>query len=145
MKQLAHLIQQLKEKIQLNSIENVLEILSEFESYKGDDWKNYFEANPSTTVLFQENQLKLILIYWEGLKRSSKHGHPPGGGLMRVLFGKLKEIRFDAIEPEKELGRYDCDTGALSYIHDELALHVVENPDKIPAVSLHVYSMGKQA
>ena len=142
MKQLPQLIHQLKRQVQLNNIKNVLDLLPDFEKYNGKDWKKYFSKNnPTNKILFENNGLKLILIYWNAFQKSSKHGHPPGGGLMRVLCGQLFETRFDPFDPEKELGQFICPTGALSYIHDELALHVVENRMGVAAVSLHVYGM----
>ncbi|MEZ4952807.1 MAG: cysteine dioxygenase family protein [Saprospiraceae bacterium] len=142
MKQLPQLIYQLKSKAQITGIDNVLEILAEFETYRGDDWKTYFEKKePTNVLLLLESDLKLTLIYWPAFQKSNKHKHPPGGGLMRVLSGQLQETRFDPTNPEKELGKYECPTGALTYIHDELALHVVENPNRMPAVSLHVYAL----
>ena len=142
MKQLQQLTQQLKKRMQLKNIQNVLDLLADFEKYDGNDWKKYFANNSqSNTVLFHDDYLKLILIYWKGFQKSKLHNHPSGGGLMRVLSGRLLETRFDPYDQEKILGKFECPTGALSYIHDELALHVVENPNKNAAISLHVYAM----
>ncbi len=126
----------------LKSVPNVLGLLADFEKYNGNDWEKYFDnKNQMNTVLFHDDHLKMILIFWKGFQKSKKHGHPPGGGLMRVLSGNLFETRFDPFAPEKVLGKYECPVGALSYIHDELALHVVENPNETPAISLHVYAL----
>ena len=65
-----------------------------------------------------------------------------GGGLMRVLAGQIMETRFHPENKDLSIGRWAYTTGDLSFIHDALAFHVVENQTEVPAVSLHLYCNG---
>ena len=145
MNNLQELIQNLDTEIKEKEIDNALDLLNPFEAYNGEDWKKHIETQKKQfqyAVLHQDDNFKLVLIYWYMADKSSKHGHMNGGGLMRVLAGKLQETRFWPDDQEKAFGTFTYQQGDLSYIHDALALHVVENPAPIPAVSLHLYCTG---
>jgi len=123
-------------------VPDVLALLSYFEKLDLPNWKamlNYNNGSPETTVLYESDDLKLALIYWNGYQESSIHGHPDGGGLIKVLEGALLETRHDPVESEEVVDVQVMRMGAISYIHDMLAHHKVSNPMNSPAVSLHIY------
>ncbi|MEZ5043665.1 MAG: cysteine dioxygenase family protein [Saprospiraceae bacterium] len=146
MKTLATLIQALVTQFETQKTKNVLEVESLFTSYNNDDWRNFMtkeDGKFKNTILFQNQQFKLILIHWDGKQKSKKHGHPQGGGLIKVLSGTLSETRFDPKDKEKVIGKHYYFKGSgTSYIHDDIAYHVVENPSVTPAISLHLYAAG---
>lgn len=115
------------------------------DNYAGFDWETYLNTEPrkgNSTILFQNAYAKLMLIHWPPYFRSSKHGHPERGCLLKVLSGTLVEIRYDPVDTEMVTGKFRLHKGGLSFIHDSLAYHVVENPASEPAVSLHLYAPG---
>lgn len=145
MQTLRELIQTIDLEIKEKRIDNALDLLSSFDDYVGEDWKTYCsrengEFQPS--VLHQDENFKLVLIQWAESDKSKKHGHMKGGGLMQVLSGKIKETRFHPDNMNVPIGTFEYATGDLSYIHDALAFHVVENQEELPAVSLHLYCTG---
>jgi len=145
MKQLKQLVEKITTQIQNNGIINVLELKPLFKEYAGEDWQKFLKVEngkTENTILFQDEQVKLVLIYWDAFQKSKKHGHPEGGGLIKILSGNLVETRFDPIDTDIIIGKHNYAPGNISYIHDRAAYHVVENPTNIPAVSLHVYSPG---
>ncbi|MFK8008769.1 MAG: cysteine dioxygenase family protein [Saprospiraceae bacterium] len=145
MQTLQELIHNIEIEIQENKIDNALDLLPSFDQYIGDDWQAYYESDKDEfqySVLHKDDNFKLILIYWNGNSKSKKHGHMKGGGLMRILSGEILETRFDSENDEKIIGTFKYSEGDLSYIHDALAFHVVENQEKTPAVSLHIYCNG---
>lgn len=145
MQTLNELIQAVEYEIREKSIDNALDLLTSFDRYVGEDWKFYFYPLKNESryqVLHQDDDFKLVLIYWNSYDKSKKHGHMKGGGLMRVLSGRLKETRFNAYDVDLDIGTFAYAEGDLSYIHDALAFHIVENQDEIPAVSLHLYCTG---
>jgi len=145
MKRLQQLIKKINKQIQNKGIINVLELKPLFNAYSGKDWKKHLKLNnnkPENKVLFQNEQIKLVLIYWDCFKKSKKHGHPEGGGLMKLLAGNLIETRFDPENTNTVIGKHHYSAENIAYIHDRVAYHVVENPSNEPAVSLHVYSPG---
>ena len=141
METLHELIRELEAHTRNNSDKDVLYLLSRFNNCQGQDWRDYMSA-PGNTPIFQNEYFRLVLIHWEGYARSKKHGHPEGGCLLKVLSGALSETRYDPFDPQREAGRHHFLPGDVSYIHDALAYHVVENPLPEPAVSLHMYAPG---
>ena len=145
MKHLQQLIEKIKTQVENNGIVNVLELKPLFKEYAGKDWKNQLtikDNKPENTILIQNEQIKVVLIYWDAYKKSKKHGHPEGGGLIKLLSGNLIETRFDPENTDTVIGKQLFTAGKMTYIHDRLAYHTVENPSDEPAVSLHVYSPG---
>ena len=145
MKQLKQLVEKIDMQVKNNGIINVLELQSLVREYSGKDWKKYVQLKNNKAedvILLQNEQVKVALIYWTAYRKSKKHGHPSGGGLMKLLSGKLIETRFDTENPEIIIGKYHYATESMAYIHDRLAYHIVENPSEEPAVSLQVSSPG---
>ena len=146
MKTLIDLVEEVVSQFALQTEKNVSQLNDLFSSYEAEDWKNLMnkaKGKFQNTILYQDQELKCMLIHWDAKQRSKKHGHPPGGGLIQVLSGVLQETRFDPEDQEKIIGKHYYFKGSgTSYIHDELAFHVVENPSVVPAVSLHLYATG---
>ena len=145
MKQLQQFIQHVKIQSRTRGIQDVMGLYPVIQAYSGNDWYDYMQFEnyrPKNTILFQDESVKVMMIYWSSYKQSKKHGHPEGGGLIKVLAGTLKETRFDPQHTERIIGRHHYVKGDTSYIHDDLAYHIVQNPSMIPAISLHVYSPG---
>ena len=145
MKTLSQLINQINHQTHQKGIDNALDLLSYFDQYSGSDWQAFYIAGRDEfqyNIIHQDEFTKLILIYWNADKVSNKHGHMRGGGLMRVLDGQLKETRFDSTNPTKVLGEFIYSEGDISYIHDALAYHTIENRSTTAAVTLHLYCSG---
>ena len=145
MKSLDQIIQKLKAPVPLKYVENSLHLKPMIQSYAGEDWKTLLQPDhkaPRTRILYQDQRFKLVLIYWKPFQKSKKHGHPPGGGVMKLLTGHLHETRFDPENPERELETRCYTASQVSYIHNEEAYHIVENAGPAPAVSLHLYALG---
>ncbi|PHN01632.1 cysteine dioxygenase [Flavilitoribacter nigricans] len=146
MKSLKQTVEEIKAIVKQEGNHNVRTLASLFTAYPGTDWKqhiNYENGVPVTTVLHQDKHLKMLLICWEGGQKSKKHGHPEGGGLIRVLSGTLLETRFAPDDENRMTGIYDYTArSGPAYIHDSEAFHIVENATDEPAVSLHLYSYG---
>ncbi len=145
MNQISELLQSVKIHVQSQGLDNVLELLSIFENYDSCEWENYLQKelkDEDSLVFHQDHDFKLLLIRWDKGKKSKIHGHPQGGGLIKVLSGALLESRFDSGNPQKMIGQFECKTGQLSYIHDELGFHIIENPYSETAISLHLYTPG---
>ena len=126
------------------TIDDVLDLLPHFEGLSMRQWPSLLDVvngEPCTTLLYHSNQIKLSLIYWKARQESSLHGHPGGGGLIKVIKGSLHETRYNPNNEEKVLDEYIIDEDSVGYIHDMFAWHQVRNPNETPAVSLHLYSL----
>lgn len=145
---LKQLIQQVSTEVKQHGVSSVLDLAPILSQYQSEDWWEYLETEngtPKTTTLYQDDDLRVMLIYWKENERSRKHGHPTAGGLMKVLAGKLWETRFAPMAPELIVSEQEYGAGDLSFIHDALAYHIIENNGPEPAVSLHIYSPGVSA
>ena len=143
METLEQLIKQLSAKTHNQTTLNVFEIFPLVNTYTNEDWKNaltFENHKPKNTLLFQDEHLKVILIQWDSFQQSSKHGHPAGGGLVKVLSGNLVESLFDSHNPDKMISKQRLASGSISFVHDDIAHHIVENPSRQHAVSLHIYA-----
>ena len=145
MKTINHLLQNLKNQVQQKGLSNVMQAKSLFEEFSGQQWDQYFQnqsEEKDSIVFHQDSHFKLLIIRWDPLKKSKKHGHPRGGGLIKVLAGQLKETRYDIIQTDRALSTHLLKENELTYIHDDIAYHVVENPFDQAAYSLHIYAPG---
>jgi hypothetical protein len=105
---------------------------------------NRFMKNPVTRHVLVDNALlKVVLIHWEPGVYSGIHGHPKGGCVFKVLKGSLEEKRYGTGKAHRLLAVSTFKSGSMAYIDDDMAYHAVGNPFGKPAISLHVYTPGK--
>lgn len=103
-----------------------------------------FMKNPVTRHVLVDNALlKVVLIHWEPGVYSGIHGHPKGGCVFKVLKGSLEEKRYGTGKAHRPLAVSTFKSGSMAYIDDNMAYHAVGNPFDKPAISLHVYTPGK--
>ena len=141
MKAIPQLIKHLKKALLDPDIETIQDLQPLIASNQLD-WEGLLKkenGHPKNTVLIHDEVIKVILIHWNPKQKSSKHGHPEVGGLVKVLSGTLKETLFDPEDTDKVIGEGIYKEGNISYIHDDIAFHTIENVGDAPAVSLHVY------
>lgn len=142
MKTLEAFIQQVKAQVNEKGLKNVLELQPLMSRYTANDWNDYLNREngvPKTTVLFENEEFKFNLVYWNPFQKTSKHGHAGLGGIFKILSGNLLETRFDPIRTDWATTRQRYFKNAIATINDEEAYHIVENTNKYPAVSLHLY------
>uniref|UniRef100_A0A023F851 Cysteine dioxygenase n=1 Tax=Triatoma infestans TaxID=30076 RepID=A0A023F851_TRIIF len=144
---------------------NVDHVMNILEAYKSNpqEWRRYakFDRYRYTRNLIDEGNGKynLMLLCWGEGHGSAIHDHADAHCFMKVLHGKLTEVRFkwpeDTSSPDKggtdedivvehnplkEISRSTLNSNAVCYINDSLGLHRVENPSSSDtAVSLHLY------
>lgn len=96
--------------------------------------------NPVTRqVLISGERFEVVLNHWKPGKASDIHGHPSGGCVFKLLYGKVEEVRYTPQTSPKLLGFASYRRGDLGYIDNKMAYHQVGNPYGRPAVSIHLY------
>jgi len=96
--------------------------------------------NPVTRhVLISGERYEVVLNHWKPGKASDIHGHPSGGCLFKLLYGKVEEVRYTPEIFPKVLGFTSYRTGNLGYIDNDTAFHQVGNPYGRSAASIHIY------
>jgi len=105
------------------------------------NWRKFIKFHPShhnRIKLLQNDVFEILLITWLPGQHTCLHSHPKNGCLLKVLHGKLFELRVDSN------GCYSTNfvdaNSNCSYMHDKYGQHIVSNIYKTPAISLHIYS-----
>jgi len=135
---------------------NVEEVISWFNRYqnKPEDWSKYakWDKFKYTRNLMHEGNgnFNLILMCWPEGSVSPIHDHSDSHCFMRVLEGRVKEIRYawpeddhqsNAADSLTEIGTREVGKGDTLYICDEIGLHKVENSSHTDRLcSIHLYS-----
>jgi len=103
----------------------------------------YFDSNKSYTrnlVATDNKTYSLILLCWNKNKFSPIHNHPCNGCWFKILQGKIQEIRYNILD-DKLYEIYNKTVyNGIHFMHDNLGLHKIGNPDNIDALTLHLYS-----
>jgi cysteine dioxygenase len=111
-----------------------------------DDWRDWamFEEDCYTRNLVDKcEHFELLLLCWNTAQASPIHNHEGENCWAAVLDGPLEELRYDWSEGQvpavqDEVMRFE--RGQVSFIRDEMGLHVVRAGTGKPAVSLHLYA-----
>jgi len=102
------------------------------------EWKFLAKEPQKKKVLVDNRFLKVIIFHWAPGDETEIHGHPKGSCLIKVLKGKVQELRYNPND-QKFLTEKIYGPQESGYIDDSLALHSVKNPFNKPAVTLHAY------
>jgi cysteine dioxygenase len=112
-----------------------------------NDWQEYtfFEDSHYTRNLIARNQqFELMLLCWSRGQVSPIHNHEGQNCWAAVVDGPLEETRYKAAPPGQAPPRVGdvmrCEQGDVSFIRDDIALHVVGAGQEKPAVTLHLYA-----
>ncbi|XP_022917051.1 cysteine dioxygenase type 1 [Onthophagus taurus] len=130
-------------------IDYVKELMTSYKSNK-EDWAKYamFDRFRYTRNLVDSGNGKynLMLLCWGDGHGSAIHDHANSHCFMKMLQGKLKEVRYEWPDGEDseemvEIGSKILDLNEVCYINDKIGLHrVVNASDNCQgAVSLHLY------
>lgn len=134
-----------EKKFNLNNVD-FLKIIN---SYEGQDWKEHENVNEEkynrkTVYTDPENRFDIHIITWNCNQKSSIHGHAPNGCVMKILSGKLKEVRYGKLgERNISIRSYIHKEKDISYIDDKIGYHFIKNNTDSVSVSLHIYSPAK--
>ncbi len=115
---------------------------------KNDDWKMYriFDDGFYARNLVEVNDLfELIVICWQAGQASPIHNHAGQHCWMAILEGTIEETHYqtpaaDHSGPLAPSAVHSYETGAVGYINDDIALHVIRPTQDALGVSLHLYS-----
>ena len=103
-------------------------------------WNNrvrFSSKKYNKVMLFRNDDFELVLISWLPGQHSKMHYHPKNGCIMKLLYGKLHEIRYINSNDFEET---DYKKNDISYMCDRFGQHVITNIEDTPAISLHLYS-----
>ena len=119
-----------------------LPALRDLELTDPDAIERFLQNEKTTHLLVKNDRLKVVLFHWKPGDRTAIHGHPLGGGVYKVLRGRLLEARYTPHDPKQLVSTSTFRPGSVAYIDDALAHHAVSNPFGESAISLHAYAIG---
>ncbi len=140
--QINEFVNKLTTQLQAQPVQHVMELKPLLEYYNGFDWINHIEIEvnvPKTIVLFQNEQVKVLLEYWPGYQQNKQSKNLKTGGLLKVLSGQLTESRLDLSAPGKVTEKLTYQKGDIIYITEGAAYQAVEYPVPYSAFSLAIY------
>jgi cysteine dioxygenase len=113
------------------------------DNYISHDWEKYAKKDiysPYTrTLVYRNNLFEIYIIVWNVKARAKTHDHAENGCLMKILKGTLKEEQYNTeTKILQNIQTYKEDS--VSFIHDSLHLHSIENISNDISISLHIYS-----
>jgi cysteine dioxygenase len=91
--------------------------------------------------LVRNEDYEFILLCWDKGSLTPIHGHDEKDCWVFQVSGQLKESRFTEIESGFELtNEMVLNAGQITYMHDRMGYHKIENLSNQRAMSLHVYA-----
>jgi len=113
------------------------------------DWANWIQYSVDKYTKIQvvhplSSAYTIYLLNWLPGQASPIHGHPPGGCIMGVLRGTLKETIYPMCKPSVYNKQIRILTpGVIGYINDSIGFHSIENLCNTPCNSMHIYFHNK--
>ena len=134
------LINEIEASKKFNEIEHILQ------KYNGNDWEQYVKVNKiryNRTKIYSNDNFEIFIITWDTKQKSEIHDHANNGCYVKILFGELTEYLFSPtflLEKETIL-----ENGNVSFMHNDIGYHCIENKKNNISVSIHVYSPPNHA
>jgi len=104
------------------------------------NWRSYIKFNKNTyskMCVFRNKEYELLLITWLPKQHTKIHLHPKNGCIMKILYGKLNEIR---IENDLNIKENSYDRNDIAFMCNDYGEHIISNINNKVAISLHLYS-----
>lgn len=110
--------------------------LSDFDAYAHFKDNGYARNCIAKTEAFE-----LILICWKKGNITPIHGHDNQNCWVYQVDGKMTEIRYEKGNDGTltECNNMQLEAGALTYMHDSMGYHLLENHTQQNAMTLHLY------
>ncbi len=84
---------------------------------------------------------EFILLCWDSGAKTPIHGHNGQNCWVYQVSGSASEKRFKKTHYGFELTNHTIlNAGKITYMHDRMGYHTLENPTKTPSMTLHVYA-----
>ena len=92
--------------------------------------------------LARTEDYELILLCWDAAAQTPIHDHNGQDCWVYQVDGHVKEIRFELDKKGnlQQTHQLELNAGGLSYMHDRMGYHMIKNPFKQRAMTLHIYA-----
>jgi cysteine dioxygenase len=107
-----------------------------FESYATWEAGGY-----TRNCLFRNDEFEFILLCWDKGVKTAYHGHDGQDCWVYQIKGTVREERVKEVGGELAIcNELTLDEGNLTYMHDRMGYHALENISEGRAMTLHVYA-----
>ncbi len=101
-------------------------------------WK---EGGYTRNCIGRTSNYEIILLCWETGAKTSIHGHDGEDCWVHQVQGNVDEIRYKEHDQKLiETNRMELTPGRLTYMHDRMGYHRIENNSSHRAMTLHIYA-----
>jgi cysteine dioxygenase len=108
----------------------------EFEAFA--TWK---EGGYTRNCIVRHEKFELILLCWDTGVKTPIHGHDGQNCWVYLISGTISEKRFKQKHHGFELTNdATLEAGSISYMHDRMGFHTLENVSSGLSMTLHVYA-----
>lgn len=110
--------------------------ISEFEEYA--TWE---EGGYTRNCIARRDGFEFILLCWDAGAKTPIHGHDNQNCWVYQVQGSVSEQRFNKASYGFELSNEAViNEGGITYMHDRMGYHTLENFTKTTSMTLHVYA-----
>ena len=104
-------------------------------------YAHFKEDSYARNCIVKTDEFELILICWNKGDITPIHGHDTQNCWVYQVDGKMTEIRYQKDEQGNliECNKMFISPGMLTYMHDSMGYHLLENHTKHNAMTLHLY------
>jgi cysteine dioxygenase len=137
------------------TVEQLGEILDEIEAHEHakimrrikispaslSSYASWSENDYTRNCLLRTNKYEILLLCWDPGSVTPIHDHGGEDCWVYQVQGSLVEKRFKEVSGQiKETNRMQLKPGNLTYMHDRMGYHTIENNSDHRAMSLHIYA-----
>jgi cysteine dioxygenase len=109
---------------------------SHFEEYA--TWK---KGGYTRNCIARRDGFEFILLCWDSGAATPIHGHGGEDCWIYQIEGSIKEKRYVEVETGCDITNESVlEEGGISYMHDRMGYHTIENNSEQVAMTLHVYA-----
>ncbi|MEL6122212.1 MAG: cysteine dioxygenase family protein [Bacteroidota bacterium] len=106
-----------------------------------EDFVSWNEKSYARHCIHATGDYELLVLCWEPGQSTEIHTHGGQECWVMAIDGSLDEIRYSTCvgkEPQ-EVARLPITGNRISYMKDEIGMHVLSNPHSVRAITLHLY------
>lgn len=142
----------------MSSITTITELIEAFENAEPSEQVSVLKRIDIPTAEFEEfatwedggytrnciarrDNFEFILLCWDAGAKTPIHGHNGQNCWVYQVSGSASEKRFKQTHYGFELTNHTTlNEGKITYMHDRMGYHTLENPSSNPSMTLHVYA-----
>lgn len=113
----------------------------EIPSTEFEEHATWSRGSYTRNCITRRNDFELILLCWDAESKTKIHDHAGQHCWVYQVEGEVREVRLNG--PAEDLKSYSdevLEEGDLSYMHDKMGYHFIQNEQHKRAMTLHVYA-----